>query len=399
MNVKGTLMVLSLNILVVFSVMVAIFPLAPSISRDLGMSAGEIGTVAGIASLIMTFLSVPSGVLADRYGRKKLIVLSQFISTIALLIITFAGTGFVFVAGWILFGFSRGFLINPCFVVAAEVSGQKDRGKGMGMISGSVGVGSIMGYAISGVMADFLDWHTVFGVFTLMLIISFILSSLLPETGRLDKERSLQRAFKDSFKWLREGQILLACIIGTLCSMVGIYATFIMPFSAEENNIPLSSLSVLLMLYEVVTSCGSVVLGWLSDKFGRKTLLIAAQVICIIAFIILYRFGSNGYLFAAFYTFIGLTEGPIITIVNTFITDTVMSINPREVGAALGTIRTLGGIGIALGPTVAGNIYGIAGVQNSFLIGAVILTVIAFASLFLRGRPGTDASNTVLNLK
>lgn len=46
---------LAINILLVFSIMVSIFPIAPLISSDLGMTSGEIGTIAGIASLVMTF--------------------------------------------------------------------------------------------------------------------------------------------------------------------------------------------------------------------------------------------------------------------------------------------------------------------------------------------------------
>jgi MFS family permease len=384
MYLKRTLVLLSLNILIIFSVMVAIFPLAPGVSKDLGMSAGEIGAVAGIASLIMTFLSIPSGVLADRYGRKRLITLSQLVSTIALLIISYADNKSMFIAGWIVFGISRGFLINPCFVLAADICSEKNRGMGMGMLSGSVGVGSILGYIVSGIAADFLNWRAVFKIFTILLAGSYMLSILLPETFQRGQRMNLRRAFVDSLKWLRNGNILLACIIGTLCFMVGIYATFIMPFAAKVNNIPLTFISILFILYEIVTSFGSVFLGWLSDKFGRKIPLIVAQIICIAAFIILYKFNFSSPLFAVAYAFIGLTEGPIITIVNAVITDIVMNINPKEVGAALGTTRTLGGIGIALGPTIAGSMFGIVGVQNSFLVGAIILAGIIMISMFLK---------------
>ena len=116
-------MLLAVNILLIFSIMVSIFPIAPLISSELGMTSSEIGSIAGIASLVMTFLSIPSGVLADRYGRKKIILSAMILSAVAVFMVAASHGVVLFTAGWLLFGFARGFVSTPMYREMMQASG------------------------------------------------------------------------------------------------------------------------------------------------------------------------------------------------------------------------------------------------------------------------------------
>ncbi|MEK4008996.1 MFS transporter [Paenibacillus sp. FSL H3-0333] len=382
---------LAINILLVFSIMVSIFPIAPLISSDLGMTSGEIGTIAGIASLVMTFLSIPSGVFADRYGRKKIIIASMALSAVAVFMVAASHGVLLFTAGWLLFGFARGFVSTPIFAVVMDVCKPEERGRAMGIVSGAIGAGSVLGYVVSGLLSNYFGWHTSFAVLASLLLLSTLVTTLLlRETGVKNTSRSIGQAFKSSFKWLGVREILLAGIVGTLCFMVGVFTTFLVPFAAKEQDISLVLLSLLFIPYEAVASFGAVFVGWISDKVGRHAPLIWAQSICVGALVLLYALDFNPWLLTFGYALIGLTEGPIITLVNTIITDKVIKINPMEMGAALGTFRTLQGVGIALGSTLGGFFYSRIGTHPSYLVaaGLMVLTLLISLSLGKKEKAG-----------
>ncbi len=395
MQKKSAISILALNIFIIFSTMMGLFPLAPEIVKDLKMSSSEFGLIVGLASLIMTALAIPSGVFADRFGRRGLIIGAMILSTIGLAIVSQAYTKSIFITGWMLFGFARGILITPSFAVVADIFEPQERGKAMGIVSGAIGAGSVAGYLIAGLVGNYSDWHTSLTVFVVFMIIGTLISFILKETGSKNLSTSIPKAFANSFKWLSFGDIMLASIVGTFCFMVGVYASFLVPFTAKSNGLSLALVSFLLIPYEVVASIGSVAMGWLSDKIGRKIPLLLSLVISIAALIALSSFNFSLSLIVFGYAALGLTEGPIITVVNSIIADTAMSVNPREMASAFGVFRTLQGVGIALGPMLGGYFLTNFGAHRSYSFGAAILVIMAILSLGLKERQivGADAND------
>ncbi|MFD1909297.1 MFS transporter [Paenibacillus rhizoplanae] len=113
------------------------------------------------------------------------------------------------------------------------------------------------------------------------------------------------------------------------------------------------------------------------------------------ALVLLYALDFNPWLLTFGYALIGLTEGPIITLVNTIITDKVIKINPMEMGAALGTFRTLQGVGIALGSTLGGFFYSRIGTHPSYLVAAGLMVLTLLISLSLGKKEKKQASPNI----
>ena len=63
----------------IMSVMV-LFPLLPEIRAELGASYSEISVIVASLGLVRLLLAIPSGFIADRYGKKKLLVWSALIA-------------------------------------------------------------------------------------------------------------------------------------------------------------------------------------------------------------------------------------------------------------------------------------------------------------------------------
>lgn len=82
-----------------------LFAIVPLIgTARIGLSAAEIGAGFGIASILGLIASYPAGALADRFGRKPVIVPSTLITGVSLLTFVFASSFTAFIAGCVLWG-------------------------------------------------------------------------------------------------------------------------------------------------------------------------------------------------------------------------------------------------------------------------------------------------------
>ncbi|MEO3944644.1 MFS transporter [Gorillibacterium sp. CAU 1737] len=384
MNEKRTIGILYYNIFWLFCIMMSIFPIAQVLSEEFGITAGLVGSIAGVSSLLMTLLAIPSGVLADRYGKKKMILIAIIVTILSLVVVTLSRDVLMFTIGWTLFGISRGLMITPSFAIVPDISSPKERGKVMGIVTSSIAIGSAAGYIISGFLCSSFGWSTTFAIFSAIQVLSLLVTLKLKNTGERNTSITIGKAFVNSFKWLKYKEVSISCIIATGYLFIGVYAVIMVPFIADAHDYSLVYVSLMFIPLEIVTGISAVVFGNISDKFGRIRALVIAQFLIIAALVLLYFLPFDIITFSIVFAFVGIARGPVLAIFNTVITDTVMQKNPKEIGAALGTFRTLQGVGVALGPILGGVFYEAFGYKLSFLLGAVLAVAMLLLTAVIR---------------
>lgn len=131
-----------------------IIPLAPYLATHVGATPFEVGFLMSIYSL-MQFIFAPFwGKLSDRVGRRPILLMSLLGSSIAHLIFAFSSQL------WMLF-LSRAFAgffganISTAMAYIADVTEEKDRSKGMGLIGAAFGLGFITGPALGGILSHY----------------------------------------------------------------------------------------------------------------------------------------------------------------------------------------------------------------------------------------------------
>jgi NNP family nitrate/nitrite transporter-like MFS transporter len=172
---RPTLIAAFLYFDVAFMVWVLLGPLAPIISKDLGLSPAEKGLMVAVPTLAGAILRLVNGMLVDKVGPKKTGAVGQLIVIFGLLSGWFFGVDSF--AGTLAIGVVLGFA-GASFAVALPLAsrwyGPEHQGKAMG-IAGMGNSGTVFAALFAPVLAKIFGWNAVLGLACIPLTIVFLI--------------------------------------------------------------------------------------------------------------------------------------------------------------------------------------------------------------------------------
>jgi YNFM family putative membrane transporter len=248
-------------------------PLLPLLRHVFSASELQVSlTVA--ATIIGVALAAPfTGLIAERRGRKKVIVPSLFLLTLPTAL---AGTS-ASLTQLIFWRFAQGIFVPGIIAVMLAYINEEWAGRGVGRamssyITGTV-IGGFLGRFISGVVATHVNWRASFFIIAALNLTGAILvRSWLPLATKFVKAEHLRQAFSDMARHFRNPHLLANFGMGfmVLFSLVGCftYANFYLaaaPF--HLNAAQLGSIFFVYLLGVVVTPQS----GRLLDRFGFRS--------------------------------------------------------------------------------------------------------------------------------
>ena len=136
-----------------------IMPVMPDLIRELRhtdlASAALWGGVLATSFAVMQFLFSPTiGNLSDRFGRRRVLLVSLFFMTLDYLVMAVAGTIWLLLAGRIVGGVTAA-TQSTATAYMADISTAKDKAKNFGLVSAAFGIGFVLGPLIGGVLSTF----------------------------------------------------------------------------------------------------------------------------------------------------------------------------------------------------------------------------------------------------
>ena len=136
-----------------------IMPVMPDLIRELRntdlASAALWGGVLATSFAVMQFLFSPTvGNLSDRFGRRRVLLVSLFFMTLDYLVMAVAGTIWLLLAGRIVGGITAA-TQSTATAYMADISTAKDKAKNFGLVSAAFGIGFVLGPLIGGLLSIF----------------------------------------------------------------------------------------------------------------------------------------------------------------------------------------------------------------------------------------------------
>ena len=173
----------------------------------------------------------------------------------------------------------------------------------------------------------------------------------------------------------RRGSPLIPIFLIVFIDLIGFGIIIpLLPLYAESFNATPTTIGVLLAAYSLMQMAATPYLGAMSDKYGRRPILIISQVGTVLSFILLGFANSLVLLFVA-RLLDGLSGGNIST-AQAYISDVT---EERDRAKAFGLIGAAFGIGFILGPALGGFL----GRNGNYAAPAFAAAAIAFVSLVL----------------
>jgi MFS transporter, NNP family, nitrate/nitrite transporter len=246
-------------------------PLIPFMKDAWSMSYTQVGTFTGVYGLVALVMSVPAGLLAKRFGEKRVLLLGLGLAALGLAAV---GCAMDYLQGlaartmWI-FGYRLAFICVMTAVAVTVPSNQ--RGKAMGLLGALTALATIIGSGFSARMEAAFGWRLTmvgFAAFALCGAVCFgyFYHSGFVATSRDDSggtgSAKLFSAFKVPVVWVIP-------LLG-LANAGGFAATFFVPsvvrtvFHADAAQASL----IISAAYTLAIVCNPIC-GWLADRFDR----------------------------------------------------------------------------------------------------------------------------------
>jgi MFS family permease len=240
----------------------------PLYAHQLGADRFQVGALFSVATLAAALLSMPAGVLIDRFGTRTLLVLSLILaagSQLAMFEVTTVAPLFVWqIVGGLGAGAQQAALFSA--ITALVPSGRL--GRAMGWLTFSMQAGFFLGPSIAGLLLQWLDLRADIAVTTVVLVFAIpgcIAASTAPQAGaRLALMKPLralitQRAF---------GPVVIGLVATTLA--YGTVAAFLPIFGKEGLGLPNSQIGLLLAIQAVANGLARIPGGRLVDRARHR---------------------------------------------------------------------------------------------------------------------------------
>ena len=261
-----------------------VVPFMPIFVEQLGVEPSQVTFYSGLAISVSAIsaacVSPLWGILADRYGRKPMMIRAGLAMTITMGGLAFVPNVYWLLALRLLNGVFTGFVPNATALIASQVPKDKS-GYALGTLSSGVVAGTLTGPFVGGMIAEVFGIRNVFlmvGGFLFLaaiLTIFFIKEDFQPMLK--EKELPTKELFTSvKYPYLLFNLFATSFVIQVAAQSVGpILALYIRDLGQKENLLFVSGLIVSSMGLSSMMSSG--VMGRLGDKVGNHRLLIVAQ--------------------------------------------------------------------------------------------------------------------------
>ena len=375
-----------INVHIIFSItllaimgVASLTPAFPEIIRQFDISVQEIGLLITVFTLPGILLAPLMGILADRLGRKAILLpsillfgLSGFLCAFAkdyeqLLILRFLqGTGAAPLG-----------MINITLV--GDIYKGRQRATVMGYNASILSIGTAVYPAVGGALAV-IAWYYPFYLPLIALPVGlFVIFGLKnPEPS---KKQEFLTYLKNTWKTINKKDVWALFVLSILVFIIlyGAFLTFFPLLLEDKFGANAFNIGMVMSIMSIITALVSSQLGMLSRRFTPKSLLIYSAGFYLLAMLIMAYADSWTLIILAIIIF-GLGHGLFIPNIQNLLVG-FASINERAGFMSINSMVLR--IGQTLGPVSVALFYNLGGLRSSFLTGATVALVMIIISNFL----------------
>jgi MFS family permease len=351
----------------------ALYPLLSVIADTLGITSTQAGAITSAYFLFYVLLQIPSGLAADRWGAKRVLMSMFALSGLGILGFGLFGTSFsllVFFSA--LHGLGAGAYYPCCFGTMLSTVPAEKRGISSGLIGMGMALGILGGMAVSGPLYQFFgNYRTPFlllAVPTALMLPLF--KKYLPDVKN-ESSPSLgvyKKLFRDRDIWKIN--------IATFTSLYGFWAaaTWGPTFLQAERSFSLNQSGLYTGLIALTALPGGVLWGRLSDRLGRKRTTLFVLPVSAAALFLLTRVESAPAIIATLLFFGLFSNTAFSPVAVAWIGDIVSRRHPGSMGAAIGFFNGTIMSSAVVAPLVSGFLRDLTGsLVPAILAGSILM--------------------------
>ncbi len=366
--------------LAIFSSTISKSPVLPLFAQHLGAGPSGVGMVAAVSAFTGIIASIPAGMLSDRWGRKRMLIIASLVFATAPLLYLFVTNIWQLALVRFYHGFATALFLPVSMALISDLF-HEERGERMGWFSTATLLGRflapIAGGTILGALAasPSFGYRAVYvmcglaGATTLFLALGMPTVADVPDQPQ--KWRDTFGAFRSVV--LNRAIMVTAMVEAAILFAYGTFETFL-PLYAKQNGISAYGIGIFLSSQVIVLALTKPFMGRFSDRHGRKPQIISGAVMGACAIASLSGFGT----FVPF-LLISMLFGLSLSVVTSATAAYIADLSKKETyGSSMGMLGSVMDIGHTTGPLAAGFMASSFGLSTSFLGASLVLILAAF---------------------
>lgn len=248
-------------------------PLIGELQIQFGLTKAATGGIMSLFFLAYTLFQIPSGILGDKIGRKRVLVTGFSLYAIFIAAIYFAPSFTIFLILWMLTGAAQGCYYGPQYALSSEAIPKKWITLGSAIIGSGMSFGIAMGYYLSSVMISVFNtsWKIPFVMVAMpIVIVTILMFVFIKEKSNFSV--ASQTSGKTNFSQLFKNRNLLLAYITIFCSIYGFFViiTWLPNYLEVERGMNKIEASQIASIVPWISIIGTLLCSYVSDKLGRR---------------------------------------------------------------------------------------------------------------------------------
>lgn len=361
-------------------------PVLPAYSRSFGLGASEVGLVVGIYGFARFMANVPAGQLAERRGRREVLIVGTLITSVASALVASAANLPQLLAYRLLAGLGAATVLTGGQIMVGDIASPEQRGRMMSTYQGFFLVGVGLGPTPGGLLADHFGLRAPFIAYAVFSALACGLAlTVIRETK--PERPSGTAAPEASSAGLAGTAPLTASMRATLTSSAfvliglvsfvqffartGAFFTVVPLLGKERLDLSASQIGLAMTAVNVLNIATLYWAGVLADRFGRKPVIAPATIVSGLSLAIwAWAGGYPAFLLASMVW--GLGSGIAGPAPAAYVAD----LAPSELrGRVFGAFRSVADAGYIVGPLFLGWLVDAAGYEAPLLLTAAMFLV------------------------
>lgn len=347
--------------------------LYPVIAKDLALDYGDIGTITGALAIAWGLSALFMGNLSDRIGRKKVLVASLIVFSV---LIGFSGLAVglaSLIVARVLIGLADGAFVPASIAETMAVSPPQRTGRNVGLQQMTALLFGL-GFAplLIPPLLHIVDWRWIFAIFVPPgLLLSWLAYRIIPDRATGGRGPAHWTDWREVFQFanVRIGMILMLSWLTCLVTV----SAFLPSYMLDHLGLSFAQMGSVMSAIGFGSALGTIILPWLSDHFGRKTIMLVGTAIVGCALVLLSLSGPDvPRLFACLFcvmfgnlALITLTVGPLCA----------EAVPQRLMATASGLVIACGELfGGGLAPVLAGYVAESFGIEHVLWLPLAVIT-------------------------
>lgn len=259
--------------------------LVPVFMKEFGLSVFEAGMIITVPSVCRLFFVLPTGILADKFGPRSLVILSMLVAGFAGILVSQSMTVSFLVVSLSLIMISVTLYHPPGLSILGRLFGNpKERNMAIGFHGTSGCIGQSLGTISLGLLLLQYGWRSCYLLFSVPLLAWTVIlakTKILKLSGKPDENsRSSERSTEDrceprniprSFK--TQGFLILLATMGLNALANGSVGTFMTTYMTTQEHLTVETASIIFGAGPLMGIIGSLLGGYLSSKLGERNAL------------------------------------------------------------------------------------------------------------------------------